>query len=46
MNQWLFRCNICMDGKLYTSIEADKHKKATGHNSFKMVEVKDTEAGK
>jgi len=32
-----FRCNICSDGKLYTSKETKEHKEKTGHNSWRMI---------
>ena len=34
MAEMLFRCNICKDGKIYTSVEAEKHKEETGHNDW------------
>jgi len=41
MDKWLFSCNICQDNVLYDSIESHKHTLKTGHNSFKMVRVKE-----
>ncbi len=32
-----FRCNICKDGKIYSSQETNEHKKETGHNDFRMI---------
>ncbi len=37
MAETVFKCNICRDGKIYTSIEANKHKIKTGHDSFWML---------
>lgn len=37
MAEVLFRCNQCKDSKLYTSIEAGKHKEKMGHYSFRMI---------
>jgi len=38
MAEPLFTCNICKDGKVYTSIEANEHKKETKHNKWIMEE--------
>jgi len=37
MVEAVFRCNVCKDGKLYTSKEANEHKLKTGHNSWRIL---------
>ena len=43
MAEMLFRCNICKDKKVYTSVEAEKHKEETKkkgkeHNDWSEVD--------
>lgn len=33
----IFKCLDCRDKELFTSSEANDHRKETGHNSFKMI---------